>query len=67
MKYWLDIDSFNEDRFFLRYVDKDIENDIVMTGSFSSIGITDGDGNWTNKLDDYFESFGIHPDDWEVG
>ena len=61
-KYFLDMAG---DRFTLETVDT---HDVVFYGRFSELEIEENDPEYTNKLDDYFQSaLHIAPDQWEVG
>ncbi len=65
MTYWLNL--FNDGSFALLPIED--ENLDIYEGHLSDAGITEeNDPQWTNKLDDYFESqYGIKPSEWEVG
>ncbi len=65
MKYWLNL--YDDGSFELRPIDDD--NLESYEGHLKDAGITEeNDPQWTNKLDDYFEShLGIKPSEWEVG
>jgi len=64
MTYFVDL-SNDGDRFEVRETDT---RDTVYQGRLSTIGITENDPQFTNKLDDFLESvLRIAPDQWEVG
>ena len=63
IKYWLDI---VDDIFILSSVD-DLDAEPIC-GHLSEIGIDPDDNDWTDKLDEYFETeHGIAPEEWELG
>ena len=63
MRYYLDFDPFDFDKFTLKTCD---EHDNVYEGRLSEIA-SDGD-DWQDALDKHFEQYlSIKPEDWVVG
>lgn len=64
MKYYLDL--MENSNFDLVAIE---DSEIIYSGNLAEAGITEEeDGQWTNKLDDFFQKeLGITPDEWEVG
>lgn len=61
MKYFLDL---NGDNFDLVSIE---DRETVITGNLKDIGIEDNDPQFSNKMDDFLETMGIAPNEWEIG
>jgi len=62
MKYFVDL--HNDNTFDLVSIE---DRETVFTGNLDDIGIEENDEQFSNKLDDFFETLGIKPNEWEIG
>lgn len=65
-RYWLDMGS--EMTLYRKPVDEDGMDEEIWTGKMEDAGTYEGDPDWQDKLDDFFEAeLNIKPNEWEVG
>ena len=65
-RYWLDMRS--EMTLYKKPADEDGMDVEVWAGKMEDAGTYEGDPDWQDKLDDFFEEkLGIKPSEWEVG
>lgn len=65
-RYWLDMGT--EMTLYKKPVDDDDMDEEVWSGTMEEAGTCEGDPNWQDKLDAFFDNkFGIKAEEWEIG